>query len=380
MKELRFHGQAILTGRGAVEGLKDLPVGRAFIVTGGNSVVKNGMLDKITGILAAKGCQTLVLSGVPKNPPVETVVEGIARMRDFAPDTVIGVGGGSALDAAKAMSVFYEHPELDVAVAWRQAIPQKREKIKLIAIPGTSGTASEVTCFSVLTFKNENLKVGGKSAAFVPDWAILDVDMTLSMPKNVAAETGMDAMAHAVECYTNPALDDFTEAMAAGAVAGLYEHLPASCLTGEIAAREKVHNYQCLAGCAFANVGTGLDHGIAHAIGGRYDLGHGLVIAVALPYVLEFNARDAAVREKLARLARRIGRDDFVAASRELNAWLGIPASFRDLGISEAAFAADFAALVENALKGSTRFNPVPVSTDDMKVILRSIYEGRSCK
>ena len=149
---------------------------------------------------------------------------------------------------------------------------------------------------------------------------------------------------------------------------------------GEIAAREKVHNYQCLAGCAFANVGTGLDHGIAHAIGGRYDLGHGLVIAVALPYVLEFNARDAAVREKLARLARRIGRDDFVAAIRELNACLGIPASFRDLGISEAAFAADFAALVENALKGSTRFNPVPVSTDDMKVILRSIYEGRSCK
>lgn len=322
----------------------------------------------------------MVFGGVPKNPPVETVVEGIARMREFNPDAVIGVGGGSALDAAKAMSVFYEHPELDVAVAWRQAIPQKREKIKLIAIPGTSGTASEVTCFSVLTFKKEDLKVGGKSAAFVPDWAILDVDMTLSMPKNVAAETGMDAMAHAVECYTNPALDDFTEAMASGAVAGLYEHLPASCLSGDPAAREKVHNYQCLAGCAFANVGTGLDHGLAHAIGGRYDLGHGLVIAVALPYVLEFNSRDAVVREKLARLAKRIGRDDFAAAIRELNGRLGIPASFKDLGISENDFAADFAALVENALKGSTKANPVPVSADDMKVILRSIYEGRSCK
>lgn len=380
MKELRFHGQAILTGRGAVEGLKDLPIGRAFIVTGGSSAVKNGMLDKITGILAAKGCQTLVFSGIPKNPPVGKVVEGIARMREFNPDTVIGVGGGSAIDAAKAMSVFYEHPELDVAIAWRQAIPQKREKIRLIAIPGTSGTASEVTCFSVLTYKEEDLKVGGKSAAFVPDWAILDVDMTLSMPKNVAAETGMDAMAHAVECYTNPALDDFTEAMASGAVAGLYEHLPASVLSGDPAAREKVHNYQCLAGCAFANVGTGLDHGIAHAIGGRYDLGHGLVIAVALPNVIEFNSRDAAVREKLARLARRIGRDDFAAAIRELNGRLGIPVSFKALGISEDDWAAGFDALVENALKGSTRVNPVPVSADDMKVILRSIYEGRSCK
>lgn len=378
MKELRFHGQAIVTGRGSVECLKDLPIGRAFIVTGGSSVVKNGMLAKIQGLLAAKGCQTLVFSGVPKNPPVETVVEGIARMREFAPDTVIGIGGGSAIDACKVMSVFYEHPGLDVATAFRQAIPQKREKIRLIAIPGTSGTASEVTCFAVLTYRGEDLKVGGKSPAFVPDYAILDADMTLSMPKSVAAETGMDAMAHAVECYTNPNLDDFTEAMAAGAIEGLFHNLPASVIAGDPVAREKVHNYQCLAGCAFANVGTGLDHGIAHAFGGKYDLGHGLVIAVALPYVLEFNSRDAQVSEKLARLAKRIDRGDFVAAIRELNTRLGIPASFKALGISEADFAADFALLVENSLKGSTKVNPVPVSTEDMQVILRSIYEGRS--
>ncbi len=380
MKELRFHGQAIITGRGSVEALKDLPIGRAFLVTGGSSVVKNGMLAKIQHLLAAKGCQTFVYSGVPKNPPVETVVDGIARMREFAPDTVIGIGGGSCLDAAKVMSVFYEHPGLDVATAFRQAIPQQRERIKLIAIPGTSGTASEVTCFAVLTFRGENLKVGGKSPAFVPDYAILDADMTLSMPRNVAAETGMDAMAHAVECYTNPALDDFTEALAAGAVEGLFRNLPASVAAGDAAAREKVHNYQCLAGCAFANVGTGLDHGLAHAFGGKYDLGHGLLIAVALPYVLEFNSRDAGVREKLARLAKRIDRDDFVAAIRELNARLGIPASFKALGISETDFAADLPALVENSLKGSTKVNPVPVSAGDMQVILRSIYAGRSIK
>lgn len=378
MKELRFHGQAIITGRGAVERLKDLGIRRAFLVTGGSSVVKNGMLARIEGILAAAGCQTKVYSGVPKNPPVATVTDGIASMREFEPDAVIGIGGGSTIDAAKVMSVFYEHPDMDVATAFRQAIPQKREKIKLVAIPGTSGTASEVTCFAILTFKDENLKVGGKSAAFVPDYAILDVDMTLSMPRNVAAETGMDAMCHAVECYTNAALDDFTEAMAAGAVEGLYRNLPASCNHGDSAAREKVHNYQCLAGCAFANVGTGLDHGLAHAIGGRYNLGHGIIIAVALPYVLAFNSRDGQVRSKFARLARLIGRDDFVAAIRDLNSAIGIPASFKDLGISEADFAADFPALVENSLKGSTRANPVPVSAGDMKVILRAIYDGRS--
>lgn len=378
MKELRFHGYSIVTGRGAVGHLGELPIKRAFIVTGGGSVVKNGMLDKVKGILAARGAEVLVFGGVPKNPPVETVVEGIASMRGFGPDTVIGLGGGSAIDAAKVMSVFYEHPGLDVATAFRQAVPPRREKIRLVAIPGTSGTASEVTCFAVLTYKGENLKVGAKSPAFVPDHAILDVDMVMSMPAGVAAETGLDALAHAVECYLNRSLDDFTEAMAAGAVEGLFRHLPASCRDGDAAAREKVHNYQCLAGCAFANVGTGLDHGIAHAVGGRYDLGHGLLIAVALPVVLQFNSRDAEVREKLARLARRIDRDDFIQAVRELNRVLGIPASLKELGISEEAFAADFDGLVENSLKGSTRVNPVPVTADDMKAILRAVYGGHS--
>lgn len=376
MKELRFHGKAIVTGRGSVSFLETLGLRRAFIVTGGSSVVKNGMLAKVEGLLAAKGCQTLVFAGVPKNPPVAKVAEGIARMQEFKPDAVIGLGGGSALDASKVMAVFYEHPELDLATAFRQAIPQERKAIKLIGIPGTSGTASEVTPFAVLTFKEEDLKVGGKSNAFIPDYAILDADMTLSMPASVAAETGMDAMAHALECYTNKSLDDFTETIAAGAVAGLYEWLPPSVATGAAAAREKVHNYQCLAGCAFPNVGTGLDHGIAHAFGGKYDLAHGLLIAVALPYVLEFNSQDAGVAARLGALGRRIGCSDFIAAVRELNKSLGIPASFKALGISEQTFRQDFEQLVDNSLKGSTKVNPVPVSADDMRRLLNKIYQG----
>jgi len=377
MKELRFHGQAIVTGQGSVAYLKTWGIKRALIVTGGQSAAKNGMLDRVIAIIREGGGECAVVGGVPKNPPLETVRDGLKRLAEYQPDTVIGLGGGSAIDVAKIMALWADNPEADLAAAYRQgALPQARCRTRLVAIPGTSGTASEVTPFAVLTFRDENLKRGGKSAGLIPDLAILDVDMTLSMPPHVAAETGMDAMAHAVECYTNRALDDFTACLAEGAIEGLYRFLPGSCHTGSRAMREKVHNYQCMAGCAFANVGTGMDHGIAHAIGGKYDLGHGLVIAVALPYVLEFNSRDSMVRERLARLAGRLGVPDYIEAIRRLNAELGIPKSFRELGISEAAFAADFDGLVENSLQGSTRVNPVPVSREDMELILRRIYNG----
>ena len=154
------------------------------------------------------------------------------------------------------------------------------------------------------------------------------------MPKNVVAETGMDAMTHAVECYIHPGLDDFTQVLAAGAIEGLFKHLPESYTTGSVAAREKVHNYQSIAGSAFANVGTGMDHGIAHAFGGKFDYAHGLLIAIALPYVLQFNSRDAVVKEKLAYLSGRVGKE-FIQGIKDLNAILNIPRSFKGLGLSQ---------------------------------------------
>lgn len=376
MKELRFHGQAIVTGRGSLSYLKTIDAKRVFIVTGGSSMFKNGAIEKAKTFLAEAGCAVEVFSGVQKNPSLKIVLEGIEKMRQFKPDLVIGLGGGSALDASKVMTLFYDSG-LDVAEAYKKAsVPQIR-KTKMIAIPSTSGTASEITCFAVLTFEEDNLKIGAKSAAYVPDVSILDAELTVSMPANVAAETGMDALCHAVECYTNKSLDDFTEVLAAGAVEGIFKYLPLSYSQGTIDAREKMHNYQAMAGCAFANVGTGLDHGIAHAMGGRYNFGHGLVIAVALPYVLKYNSQDTEVNAKLSYLAKRIGKPDFVLAVRDLNLALHIPKSFKELGISEAQFKADFKMLVENSLKGSTRTNPVPVSSADMEKILTDIYEGR---
>lgn len=376
MKELRFHGRVIVTGRGSIGYLRNVKIERAFIVTGGNSVFANGSFESVKSILEQQGTMYTLFSGVPKNPPLEVIMKGITAMQDFQPDTVIAIGGGSAIDAAKAMALFYDHPEADISSAYKQGIFPPSRKTQVVAIPGTSGTASEVTPFAVVTFRDEDIKLGGKSTGLIADIAILDADLTLSMPKNVVADTGMDAMSHAVECYCHPGLDDFTEVLASGAIEGLFTYLPDSYQTGSVSAREKVHNYQCMAGCAFANVGTGMDHGIAHAFGGKFDYAHGRLIAIALPYVLQFNSRDVIVKEKLSYLSKRIGKD-FIQGIKDLNTVLGVPRAFSGLGLNRADFEANFELLVDNSLKGGTRANPVSVSREDMKYILTCIYEGK---
>lgn len=377
MKEIRMHGEAIVTGMGSVQYISKLDIKRAFIVTGQSSVFKNGTMDKIIRILDDKGCEYKIHSGIKKNPETEAVLNGVAEMREFKPDTIIAVGGGSAIDAAKVMAVFYDYPELTFEEAAEGNIPDSRKSIKFVAIPTTSGTGTEVTKSAVITYRATNIKIGLKSQAFIPDTAILDGELTLTMPRHVAAETGMDAMTHAVECYINKNLDDFTECLAIGAVKGLFEYLPSSCIKGDAASREKVHNYQCIAGCAFANVGLGLAHGIAHSIGGLLGFGHGLINAVVLPYVLQFNSKDAEVEQRLRRLAKAIDSENFITSIKELNAKIGIPATLQEMGIDKETFNQNFDVLVENSLKGSTRVNPVKVTGEDMEKLLRLMFEGK---
>lgn len=377
MKELRFHGEMIVTGRGSIEYLKKLTYKRAFIVTGGSSMFKNGTIDKVKSILEENRCEVNIYSGIKQNPSTEVVLAAIDIMKEFKPDVIVGLGGGSPIDAAKAMSLFYDYPELDFEMAMKGELPQKRKSVDFIAIPTTSGTATEVTKTSVITYNELDIKIGLKTPAFIPDIAILDADLTLSMPDNVVAETGMDAITHAVECYISRGLDDFAEVLASGAVEGLFKYLPLSYKNKDIESREKVHNYQCIAGCAFGNVGVGAAHGISHAIGAHFDVGHGLINAVALPYVLQYNSRDKMVKDRLDYLAKRIGKDDFIKAVKELNDVLDIPGSFKDMGISEKDFERDFDILVENSMKNSTLKNPVPVLKDDMIMLLRCIYEGK---
>jgi alcohol dehydrogenase class IV len=377
MKKLIFHGECIITGSNSIDYIKELEIKRAFIVAG-NSMVRIGVVRKIENIIKINGGESSCFSDIGINPDTEVVLKGLEQMRLLKPDTVIAVGGGSPIDAAKAMVLFYEYPELNFENAMTRPLPSKRNELNFIVIPSTSGTGTEVTKASVITFKNENIKIGLKSEAFIPDIAILDSNLTLTMPDNVVAETGMDALTHAVECYINNNLDDFTEVLSKGAIEGLFKYLPSSYKEKDAKSREKVHNYQAIAGCAFTNVGLGMSHGIAHAFGGRYNYCHGLLNAIALPYVLEYNSKDLTVNQKLKHLSKVIGSNDFIESVKKLNQFLNIPRAFADLGLERDVFINDFELLVDNSLKGSTRANPVKVSTKDMERILKCIYDGKS--
>ncbi|MGE5677943.1 MAG: iron-containing alcohol dehydrogenase [Pseudomonadota bacterium] len=376
MKEIRLHGELIVTGAGSIEYLNGIKAASVFIVTGEGSTFRNGTIDYIKGMLDNTGCKHQIYSGIRKNPNTLEVLEGVTAMRGFSPDTIIAVGGGSAIDAAKAMALFYEYPELDFEKAQIEPLPNSRKQLRFIAIPTTSGTGTEVTRVAVITYRDSDLKIGLKCGAFLPDVAILDAALTLTMPKNVVAETGMDAMTHAVECYINTGLDDYSECLASGAVEGLFRYLPLSYEQCTLEYREKVHNYQSIAGSAFANVGLGMAHGISHSIGGRFNYAHGLLNAVILPYALQFNSKDETVRRKLQYLASRIGSEDFIRSIQELNKRLGIPASFGEMGIRPQDFQDNFELLSVNSLKGSTRVNPVKISLEEMKKVLRHIYNG----
>ncbi len=375
MKIIKFNGDKLITGINSLEYLKELDIESACIISGKSSMRKNGVIDKIKEYIKTP----YEISGIPINPNQKVILDGVKKLREYKTNVIIAVGGGSCIDAAKIITYLYEYGDLDFDDLINAKGPEERVKTKLIAIPSTSGTGTEVTKASVITFEDLDLKVGLKSFAFIPDIAVLDPKVTLSMPSEIVAQTGMDALTHAIECYINPKLDDFTEVLARGAIEGIFKYLPLSYEENTLEAREKVHNYQSMAGLAFHNVGLGMDHGIAHAFGGKYNLGHGLLNGVALPYVLQFNIRDIEVSNKLKSLSDYLGFN-VIEGVKSLNNELNIPRTFYDLGISEDIFINDLEWLIQNSLKGSTRSNPVKVEEEDMKMILESIYYGYDIK
>ena len=225
------------------------------------------------------------------------------------------------------------------------------------------------------TFKEKDIKIGIKTTAFIPDIAILDSNLTMSMPKNIAAETGMDALTHLIESYINKNIDYYTECISEGAIINLIHALPSSCLNGDSESRDRVHVYQSVAGSVLTNVGLGMAHGIAHAFGGKYDLGHGLLNGICLPYVLLWNKKDPDVKASLDKLSSLAG-EDIISAIINLNDKIGIPKGFYKI-LDEETFKKDLTMLVENSLKGSTQVNPVKISKEDMELILTSIYYGK---
>ena len=382
MKKIVLSGKRIVTGAGSLTYLSELSFQKVLIVTGSGSMIRSGVIKRAKELLEKNGAKSIVYSGVPKNPSICDVQKGLEMCREFKPDAVIAIGGGSAMDCAKAILLFYEFPFLNfenvLDYNHKGEIPSNRDTA-LICVPSTSGTGSEVTRGTVITDPDKELKVPIMTDCLRPDIAILDVDIVMTMPEKVAAETGMDALTHALEAYTNSNLDDFDEGLCGAAVEGIIRWLPVSCKKATKEAREKVHNYQAMAGIGFANVGLGMVHGIAHSFGAVYNMGHGLTNAVILPYVLQYNSRDSVVSEKLKKLSYLCRCQNIIDEIIKMRKELSIPNSFKEAGITEEMYLKKHDILLDHAMLGATNVNPVKVNREEMEKMLRSVFSGNVC-
>lgn len=370
--------------RGSIEVIKNLEGKKAVIVTGGNSMKKTGFLAKTEKYLKEAGMETMIIDGVEPDPSVETVMEGADKMLKFEPDWIVSIGGGSAIDAAKAMWVFYEHPEItfdDIKDPF--TIPVLRKKAKFVAIPSTSGTATEVTAFSVVTDYKVGIKYPLADYEITPDVAIVDPDVADSMPKKVVAHTGMDALTHALEAYVASNRSDFTDPLAIQAIKMVVDNVIAA-YNGDKDAKEKMHIAQCLAGMAFTNALLGITHSMAHKTGAIFSIPHGCANAIYLPYVIDWNKKEVA--DRYAEVARCIGlqgeNDEELINNlnkkiKELNLQMLIANSLKDYGIDESEFLGNLDRISENAAKDAcTGSNPRVTEAGDFKKLFKAVYYG----
>jgi alcohol dehydrogenase class IV len=375
----------IYFGKDAMEELKVLEgYKKAFVVTGGTSMQKFGFLQKLKDTLANAGLEVETFEGVEPDPSVETVMKGAAAMRAFQPDVIVAIGGGSPIDAAKAMWVFYEHPEKtfeDIKDPF--SLPKLRTRAIFVAIPSTSGTATEVTAFSVITDYTTKVKYPLADFEITPDIAIVDTSLAETMPKKLTAHTGMDALTHAIEAYTASARSSFSDPLAMEAISMVFDNLEDS-YHGDMQARDQMHIAQCLAGMAFSNALLGITHSLAHKIGAQFDIPHGCCNAVLLPFVIQYNAK--ACMADYAAIARRLGlpgatdkqlTQSLIEAIRALNAKVGIAPTLRENGVTQEVFDAHIDFIAEQAaLDPCTASNPRPAMASDLKAILTCALDG----
>ena len=384
-------------GKGSLEELKNLTGSKAVLVVGGGSMKRFGFLDRAVEYLQQAGLEVRVIDGVEPDPSVETVMKGAAVMREFGPDWIVAMGGGSPIDAAKAMWAFYEYPDCTFEqLITPFSFPKLRTKAHFCAIPSTSGTATEVTAFSVITDYQKGIKYPLADFNITPDVAIVDADLAEKMPPKLTAHTGMDAMTHAIEAYVSTLNCDYTDALALHAIKMIHNDLKKS-YDGDMEARDRMHNAQCLAGMAFSNALLGIVHSMAHKTGAAFTGGHiihGAANAMYLPKVIQYNAKVATAAERYADIARFIGlkgetTEELVAALvaelREMNRQLDIPLSIQNYGpggviaeqsiIDEKEFNDKLSDVAANAIGDAcTGSNPRQPSQEDMEKLLLAVY------
>lgn len=374
-------------GENALEALKTLKGTKAIVVVGGGTMKKFGFLDKTCDYLKEAGMEVELFEGVEPDPSVETVMKGAEVMKKFQPDWIVSIGGGSPIDAAKAMWAFYEYPETtfeDLCIPFN--FPALRTKAKFCAIPSTSGTATEVTAFSVITDYAKGIKYPLADFNITPDIAIIDPSLAETMPAKLTANTGMDAFTHAVEAYVSTLNSDFTDPLALHSIKMVSEFLPIS-FKGDANARAKMHNAQCLAGMAFSNALLGIVHSMAHKTGAAYSGGHivhGCANAMYLPKVIAFNAKEPSAEKRYAEIATSLGLEAsskaLIAHIEGLNKQLDIPSCIKDYEggiIDEKEFNDKLKTVAELAVGDAcTGSNPRQITPEQMEKLLTCCYYG----
>ena len=385
-------------GEGARHEVKTLKGKRAVIVSGGSSMRRGGFLDDVENDLKSVGFEVSHIEGVESDPSVETVMSGAAKMSEFQPDWIIAIGGGSPIDAAKAMWIKYEYPETtfeDMCKVF--GLPELRTKAHFCAISSTSGTATEVTAFSIITDYQKGVKYPIADFQITPDVAIVDPELTYGMPVKLVAHTGMDALTHAIEAYVSTASSMYTDGDALHAIREIVEWLPKS-YTGDKEARQHMHDAQCIAGIAFSSGLLGIVHSMAHKTGAAFSGGHiihGCANAMYLGKVIQFNARDERAKARYAFIAKEIlhlegnTEDELVEALvqkiRSINDALNIPQGIKNYGeggtksetsiIDEKEFFEKAPEVARLAIEDAcTLSNPRKPTQEEMEQLLKCVY------
>ena len=394
---------------GSIQYLEKMPdIERAFIVTD-ESMLKLGYVDKILYHLRKRQqyVHSEIFSEVESDPSFDTIKKGVKAMESFQPDVVIALGGGSPIDAAKGMWLFYEYPDADAEGLKLKFMdirkrtykfPKLGKKCKMVAIPTTSGTGSEVTSFAVITDKEKNKKYPLADYELTPDVAIVDPDLVMSLPKSITADTGMDVLTHAIEAYVSNMASDYTDGLAEKASELVVKYLEIAYDDGtNKVARERMHNASTIAGMAFTNAFLGINHSLAHKIGAEFHLPHGRINAILLPYVIKYNSSKPTkfvsfpkyeyfiADEKYYELAQKLGLkadskeegiNSLIEKIKEMNEHMNIPKSFQEAGIEEQEFLAKVDMLADRAFEDQcTTANPrLPLVTELKQILLDSYY------
>ena len=386
-------------GENALEALKTFTGKRAVICVGGGSMKRFGFLDRAIAYLQEAGMEVKVIDGIEPDPSVETVMKGAAVMQEFQPDWIVAIGGGSPIDAAKAMWIKYEYPETSFEDMCKVfGLPKLRTKAHFCAVSSTSGTATEVTAFSIITDYAKGIKYPIADFEITPDVAIVDPALAQTMPKKLVAHTGMDAMTHAIEAYVSTAHCDYTDPLAMHAIKMIQRDLVNS-YNGDVTARNEMHNAQCLAGMAFSNALLGIVHSMAHKTGAVFaDFGahiiHGAANAMYLPKVIAFNAKNPEAKQRYGAIADAMNlggsNDDekvalLIAALRKMNDDLNIPHCIKNYGadsypceqgfVPENVFLERLPEIAKNAIGDAcTGSNPRIPTQEEMEQLLKCCY------